>query len=248
MLSHDKESRPTISDVLYHPFFRSWEENFNVIDGLYRVLHNGNGTPVRNGNFELAQSILLPLEAETDGPARLAELPSTLQARIRTSRDVPQLLNQDGTLYGNHPMPNLHACVQWVRHFLVHFRDHPTFTHIHAELQQHSLVEGDSSSQEAVGNFLYRCSAVWWLLPSLWQAHVAYLRNLDAQRAQLTRAWEAATETYEAGKEEVKSMERKSKTLFSEFFSATPLNSAPVIFVRLKSSFFSNISPICYNV
>ena len=212
MLSHDRAQRPTIDDVLNHPFFRSWEENKTTIGTLYRDLHN-NGQPTRNINFQLIADILIPLEETVNWNACLERMPPNLKANISCNRLVPQLLNEDGSMT-EHPLPNFHRCIQWIRHFHTHGLDPATFTACYHELRD--SVQHSVNGNEAVAGFLYTHPSVNWLLLCVWEVRIEQLRKLEQDRTANRHRFESLCQDYEKSKRELDARERKVKIILGQ--------------------------------
>lgn len=204
MMSHDRARRPTIQQVLEHPFFQSWEGNRSSVDALYRELYNANA-PSKTEDFDLLCRILSPFEEKVNWSERFRSLPMTLKNNIKVPLQAPQV--KDGTSLVPHPLPNLCLAVQWVRHFFTHYADPRTFDNIVVEL---TGVVGDKPT----GLFLYVHDAVNWLLPMLWEARVVHMQQLKLRRDDLNRTLEEAKNVYATGVQEIQDQVIKIASVF----------------------------------
>eukprot|EP01031_Cornospumella_fuschlensis_P025333 gene25333-30590_t len=210
MLSHDPAARPTIEQVLDHPFFKSWNENKSVVDVLYRVLHDQKGVRVGK-SFLLLESMLRTLEAsmqEFDWAARRQNLPASMQSRIQNSTRTPHLLYADGRVLP-HSLPNIHGAVQWLRHFCTHFQDTRTLVWIYRDLLA-TVKEG-----AALGEFVYVHPTLAWILPGLWEMRMKYHQELKAEKDDLDRKWEELQRQNDEKNRELRLKDRKVRALFT---------------------------------
>ena len=219
MLSHDKRERPRIEDVLYHPFFRSWEENRTSVDTLYNILHNA-GVPSYNDEFEFAVTILRQWEKGCNWSLCLDRIPPTLRDGdygITGSRKPPSALKPDGTL-SEHPLPNLDLCIQWIRHFYHHIAQRP-FSACKDALED-STREVQHGKGSILG-FLYRHESVYWFLPGLWEVRVKCLRLVEQRRCQLKNEFEERKKKFEEEKKKFDEIKRIFDGACEEYDSCT---------------------------
>eukprot|EP01031_Cornospumella_fuschlensis_P027095 gene27095-32738_t len=210
MLSHDPAARPTIEQVLDHPFFKSWNENKSIVDVLYRELHDQNGVRVGE-NFLLLESMLRTLEAsmqEIDWAARRQILPVSVQTHILNSARTPHLLYADGRVLP-HSLPNIHGAVQWLRHFYTHFHDTRTLVWVYHDLLA-TVKEG-----AALGEFVYVHPTLAWILPGLWEMRMKYHQELKAEKDDLDRKWEELQRQNDEKNRELRLKDRKVRALFT---------------------------------
>ncbi|RYH13924.1 hypothetical protein EON65_34500, partial [archaeon] len=210
MLSHDPASRPTIEQVLDHPFFKSWNENKNIVDVLYRELHDQAGVRVTE-NFSLLESMLRTLEdsmQEMSWPARRQNLPVSLQANIVNSHRVPNLIMPNGSVCP-HSLPNIHGAVQWLRHFYTHFHDTRTLVWIYYDLL------GTVKDGGALGEFVYVHPTLAWFLPGLWEMRMKYHQELKARKDEWDKRWEDMQREIEEMNNKFRAQERKVRALFA---------------------------------
>ena len=158
MLEHDRANRPPIESVLNHPFFRSWNDNMDTVDSLYRVLHN-RGKPYFTESFHHARRILQDLEVQHDWEVYKRNIPPHLTSAItyhngREMGPPPKLIHEDGAMT-EHPLPNLNMCLRWIRHFNTHAFEPESIASCYDEMK--AVCIGD----EAVGCFIYRHDSVY---------------------------------------------------------------------------------------
>jgi hypothetical protein len=161
---------------------------------------------VENEAFTLIQNLLSKVEADVNWVDCLNLLPVSVRQTIRGSNVAPQVTGPNGK--ANHTLPNVILCVQWVRHFFVHFRDNATLATIYEDLQRYA--QGD----KAVGVFIYNHPAVAWIFTRLWQARITYQQALKAEKEQLDRDWERLRRENETKNDEIKSRDRRIRALF----------------------------------
>eukprot|EP01031_Cornospumella_fuschlensis_P033393 gene33393-40398_t len=206
MLSHSASRRPTIDQVLEHPFFRSWSENHMLVQGLYKELHDTDGLRYSE-NFRLLESMLLPLEQQVNWERFLAGLPPNLAAKIVNSKTTPILKDVDGNR--PHTLPHLHGAIQWLRHFFTHFADTRSLVFFHHELRA-GVKEG-----EALGEFVYAHASLSWILPGLWGMRLHFLQQLKKKEDDWDQRWFELQRENEEMRSKFSEQERKMKSLFA---------------------------------
>ncbi|RYG64441.1 hypothetical protein EON64_13990, partial [archaeon] len=206
MLSHEAARRPTIDQVLGHPFFKSWNENEVYVHSLFTELHNINGVPYTE-NFKVLEIVLRPLEQQANWPACLQNLPPELRSRIEYVKDVPPVLLPDGSGNKAHPLPNLHGGLQFLCQFFVQFTDEQILPFVLSELR------AALQDQEAAGEFVYTHPSLCWLLPKLWETKVYYLQHLQQEQQVWERDWALLQRRNEQVRSRLSGKERKIKSL-----------------------------------
>ncbi|RYG64078.1 protein kinase family protein, partial [archaeon] len=210
MLSHEANKRPSIDQVLEHPFFRSWQENETVVQTLYRELHDseGHGQGVRyTESFRILESVLQPFEQHVSWPTCLQSLPPHVRSQMNGNQTVPVVLLPDGLGSKPHPLPNIHQAVCWLRYFYAHFRDPKALSWIWMDLRS------GVREKESLGEFIHAHPAVSWILPKLWETKVHFLQQIQVERDTWEKDWEAMQRKNEEMHNRFRTHERKVKAL-----------------------------------
>ncbi|RYG64810.1 protein kinase family protein, partial [archaeon] len=206
MLSHEAAKRPSIDQVLEHPFFKSWNENALYVQGLYRELHDAEGVRYTE-NFKVLEMVLQPLEQQANWKTCLQNLPAHLRSRIVGNKDIPPVLLPEGAGSKPHPLPNLHEALQYLLYFFVHFRDHKIFPYMYSELRT-VLRE-----HEAAGEFVYAHPSLSWVLPKFWETKLFYMQHLQNEQQVWEKEWAMMQRKNEEVRSSLRMKERKVKSL-----------------------------------
>jgi serine/threonine protein kinase len=170
MLSHEADKRPTIEEVLSHPFFQSWTDRKQILESLDAVLYNG-GNPMENADFNKMKKILRPLE----NPNR-SWWKSSLYAQLpQVVRDTFQVGFSPSMADGsNHPIPNVQLALRFCRNFVTHLKEK------HDENLLQALMECAPSQRDERGvpvvsvfpsDFIICNESVVWLFLGVWDQH-----------------------------------------------------------------------------
>ena len=172
MLLHEKEERPTIFDVLQHPFITGIPELStylpNIFQTLDRLLRSEYG--VREV-LDLTSIEKKMEEDETNGTAWYTKLPQTLlkQTKFDKSVVIP------GTRF-RYLLPFVH----WMRNILIHFGEKSDIVQTCRELKStaNPIFYTPGEIYSSAGEFFAHHPAVNWLLLDIWELHVQSMRDL----------------------------------------------------------------------
>lgn len=130
MLDHTAEKRPSMENVLRHPYFCTWSENFDI--SLVARVENvivSDYQPVDNKMFRTLETLLEPIERElaAAGTKWHQVLPANLFAGQGRWPDVSTLRFQatGASPPRAYSLPNVAQLVKWLRNVRTHLPSNP---------------------------------------------------------------------------------------------------------------------------
>jgi len=180
MLSHDCRSRPTIDEVLSHPYFQSWAQRRSMIENLDDVLHH-DGRPVNNDEFKSAVALLKPVEDSVDWIHRAyVALPDIVRQRFGLTRTPFVFPNNEP-----HPLPQFHSVVRFCRNLIMHFVDHPeSFWEALKEKTAVRLIPA------LPGDFFYANPCINWLFIAIWEQRNRIIGDINRQKEVIKKKYD----------------------------------------------------------
>jgi len=174
MLDHDCTKRPSITEVLDHPFFHSWWKRKKIIERLDLVLFQERDTVKLNEKFIAVQRLIEPLENDFK---ELSSDDKNFAWRARKYNSLPPIVREAFKVHQKfdvlkmdngqpHPLPNVQLAIRFCRNFV---------THILA--QDESVLEGfkigipSEHMPSYPGDFLIANDAVMGIFTSIWEQH-----------------------------------------------------------------------------
>jgi len=222
MLSHEREERPDIVDVLSHPFFASKRKLRTLIFELDDNLLNKDHARARDGHpaippastptFDFLCECLKELESCFDWNILQEQLPELMKIppqaeqpgikRIEVWRTQVQYgdLSSPSFEMKDHPLPNLRAAVHYFRNFFAHVKDRATREAIMPEVNE--IVNG-----EGPWTFLWAHPTPRTLFQGLWEAKFKARQSTKRR----VRAANAAKESYDEAFRNLKEDLRKEE-------------------------------------